>query len=291
MSRSLTGGHESLLSAITMHLRPGWTGVVGANGAGKTTLLKLATGLLAPVSGQIRASEGAVYCPQRTDDVPEDLTALIEDQDGDAWEIKGRLGVGSDWAVRWETLSHAERKRAQIAVALWSKPSILAVDEPTNHLDHAAKQMLEAALRRFAGVGLLVSHDRALLDELCGQCLFVDPPEVALRPGGYTEGALQAAESEDAARREKERATQEMRRLEREANRRGAEASRSDARRSKRNLGKDNDARFKRNRARNTGKDGVAGHHRLLLLPKDGESLHWYPTVEACHTAGVHGNQ
>ena len=86
--------------------------------------------------------------------------------DGDAFEIRGRLGVGDDWIDRWPTLSHGERKRAQIAVALWRKPNVLAVDEPTNHLDVDAQDMLFNALSTFHGVGILVSHDQRFLDTL-----------------------------------------------------------------------------------------------------------------------------
>ena len=96
--------------------------------------------------------------------------------DGAAWQLKGRLALEADWLERWESLSHGERKRAQIAVALWLEPPVLAVDEPTNHIDTQARALLEGALRDYRGVGLLVSHDRDLLDRLCRQCLFLDPP-------------------------------------------------------------------------------------------------------------------
>ena len=89
--------------------------------------------------------------------------------------LKSRLGVEEDWETRWSTLSHGERKRAQIGVALWREPDVLAVDEPTNHLDAQARDMLKNALEAFTGVGLLVSHDRELLDSLCDQCCFIDP--------------------------------------------------------------------------------------------------------------------
>ncbi|MFH1570073.1 MAG: ATP-binding cassette domain-containing protein, partial [Gemmatimonadota bacterium] len=172
---------------------------------------------------------------------------------------RGRLGLQADWEARWSTLSHGERKRAQIGVALWRQPEVLAVDEPTNHLDAAARAMLQEALRLYRGVGLLVSHDRQLLDGLCGQCAFVEPPAVRLRPGGYTQGVEQAARERETAQRERDQARAEVQRLEREALQRQVEAARSQARRSKRNLGKDNDARFKRNLARATGKDGQSG--------------------------------
>ena len=259
VSFTYESGTKSLLAAVTLHLGRGWTGVVGANGAGKTTLLRLATGSLSPIGGSVLVPAGAVYCQQRTDDPPDGFEQLLADSEGPASTLRGRLGIGSDWLVRWLTLSHGERKRAQIGAALWQEPSVLAVDEPTNHLDGDAKSMLEDALHRYNGVGLLVSHDRELLDGLCRQCVFVDPPEVALRPGGYSSGADRIEQEEESARRAREKVTQEVKQLEQEAARRKAEAARSDARRSKRNLGKDNDARFKRNLARMTGKDAVGG--------------------------------
>ena len=125
----------------------------------------------------------------------------MADMDGQAWELRGRLGLEEDWIGRWDSLSHGERKRAQIAVALWRRPSVLAIDEPTNHLDREARRMLAEALRRYDGIGLLVSHDRELLDELCRQCVFVEPPVVTVRPGGYTQGVEQARLEQEAAAR------------------------------------------------------------------------------------------
>ena len=99
----------------------------------------------------------------------------------------------ADWRRRWESLSHGERKRSQIAVALWRAPRILAVDEPTNHLDAGARSLVIAALRSFSGVGILVSHDRELLEALCGQCVFVEPPDAIMRPGGPEQGMAEAS--------------------------------------------------------------------------------------------------
>jgi len=96
-----------------------------------------------------------------------------------------------EWADRWGSLSHGERKRAQIAAALWRRPDVLALDEPTNHLDAHAKGVLLAALKSFRGVGLLVSHDRDFLDALCSQCLFIFPPRIVMRPGGVSTGMEQ----------------------------------------------------------------------------------------------------
>ena len=106
---------EPLFRCIRAGFSAGWTGIVGANGAGKTTVLKLGTGLLEPVEGGIKLPGNAVYCAQRTDDVPVRLGLLIEAADPVAAKTKQQLGIGSDWTLRWNSLSHGERKRAQIA--------------------------------------------------------------------------------------------------------------------------------------------------------------------------------
>ena len=253
---------DPLFAGLTLHFPRGWTGIVGANGSGKTTLLELAVGSFPPVAGSVQGPEESAYCAQRTDDPPPLLGPLLEAMDGEAWEVKGRLGLEADWLERWESLSHGERKRAQIAVALWLQPPVLAVDEPTNHIDARARKLLQGALREYGGVGLLVSHDRELLDQLCRQCVFVDPPGASVRPGGYSQGVQQEALEVVSLRREAERARRQRDRLEREVVRRLEAAARSDKRRSKRGLGKDNSERYKRNLARVTGKDGQSG--RLL---------------------------
>jgi len=256
-----------LFAGLTLHFPEGWTGIVGANGAGKTTIMKLATGQLTPDKGGVAGPTQGIYCSQRTDEPPELLAEMLEDVDGAAYELRGRLGLEEDWLGRWETLSHGERKRAQIGAALWRRPELLAVDEPTNHIDAEARRLLAGALRSYRGVGLLVSHDRELLDSLCRQCLFVEPPGATVRPGGFTAGTEQGRMEEETVRRQSEIAKREAIKLEREAIRRREEASRSHQRRSKRGLGKDNDARFKKNRARISGKDGVSGR---LLRQLDG---------------------
>ena len=133
-----TAASTPLFTNITAHFPPGWTGIVGANGAGKTTLLHLATGILLPQQGAVQAPADALYCPQRTESVPALFMEFLQATDGEVYTLKGRLGIADDWLQRWQTLSHGERKRAQLGVALWRQPPVLAVDEPTNHLDDEA---------------------------------------------------------------------------------------------------------------------------------------------------------
>jgi ATPase subunit of ABC transporter with duplicated ATPase domains len=171
-------------------LSPGWVGLVGANGAGKTTLLRVLAGELAPTEGSVRRDpSGAcvVLCPQELEDLTADVSAFAEDARGFASELRGRLELSSGEIERWSTLSPGERKRWQIGAALAREPDILLLDEPTNHLDAAGRALLVGALRRFRGVGIVVSHDRALLDELPTTTIRVHGARVTIHAGTYSE--------------------------------------------------------------------------------------------------------
>ncbi|MHC4123688.1 MAG: ATP-binding cassette domain-containing protein [Planctomycetota bacterium] len=249
-----------LLEHVSLYIGRGFSGVVGSNGAGKTTFLKLATGLLQPNRGDIRLVENSVYCSQRTDEMPDKLVELIASNTKSARITKSRLGVEDDWCDRWETLSHGERKRAQIAVAFWLEPALLAIDEPTNHIDSQARETIRRALSCFKGIGLLVSHDRELLDLLCCQCLFVEPPRIIVRPGGITKGIEIAEAEQKSKKRQLVKKKNEYKLLKREFSRRGELARHARKRVSKKRLTrKDSDGREKRDRARVSGKDGVGG--------------------------------
>jgi macrolide transport system ATP-binding/permease protein len=259
---------KALLEDITLHIGAGWTGVVGANGSGKTTLLKLATGLFKPSKGLVDAPRRVVYCSQRTDNAPENLAELIASPDKEAMILKGQLGINPDWVTRWPTLSHGERKRAQIGHALWVMPNVLAIDEPTNHVDAKARKILITALHSYPGTGLLVSHDRELLDSLCRQCIFIDPPAVVIRKGGYTKGKRSAAEEGKSLQKQRSVQRKAYKKLRREAGKRREKANNADTLRSKRGIAKkDHDAKGKIDAARLSGKDGVGGK---LLRQLDG---------------------
>jgi ATPase subunit of ABC transporter with duplicated ATPase domains len=166
-----------LLEDVTFHLPPGWTGLVGANGAGKTTLLRLLLGELKPTAGHLRVEpEGARvrWCAQRVEQQDDDVSAFAWAGDRLARRLHGRLRLQPGTLERWPTLSPGERKRWQLGAALWSEPEVLLLDEPGNHLDVEGLGILREALAGFAGVGLIVSHDRALLDEVTRATLRLD---------------------------------------------------------------------------------------------------------------------
>lgn len=251
-SFSYPGSPVDLFQSIDFGVSEGWVGVIGSNGAGKTTLLQLACGHLVPQQGQIHRPASIVYCPQRTDEPMPEFSDFLSATDGDAYRIRGALEVEDDYFARWNTLSHGERKRAQIATCLYLEPELLAVDEPTNHLDAEARERVAEALRRYRGIGLLVSHDRTLLDTLCAHSLFVAPPTVALRGGGYTTAMKELEHEAEAAREARTSARKERRRLEHEAVVRREHLHKAEKKKSLRGMNpRDSDARAKAYAARN----------------------------------------
>ena len=161
----------STLSGVTLTLAAGWTGVVGANGSGKTTLLRLIAGELEPSAGHVNLdpTRGAMRsCAQTVEAMTPEIAAFARATDGVARRIHGELRLDALSLARWPTLSPGERKRWQVGAALASEPAVLMLDEPTDHLDVEARELLIAGLERFRGVGIIVSHDRALLDRITG---------------------------------------------------------------------------------------------------------------------------
>ncbi len=251
---------EPLFDQLSTHFNPGFTGIVGANGTGKTTLLQLVTGALLADEGHIVMPESSVYCSQRTDDPPSVLEDFLFDDDPATYSVQSRLKLDASFLYRWDSLSHGERKRAQIACALWQKPELLALDEPTNHIDQDARATLLTELKQFNGIGLLVSHDRELLDALCSQCLWLGETQPKLYEGGYSKALAQRELDRISVFRSRQQVKKETNRLHREVIQRRDKAAISDKLRSKRGIAaKDHDAKSKKDLARVSGKDGQAG--------------------------------
>jgi len=207
-----------LFESADFVLTSGWTGLVGPNGAGKTTLLRLLAGELRPNSGSLRfePERPLVHlCPQRVDEPDEAVVDLAWDASGPALRLKDELSLDFEMLQRWPSLSPGERKRWQIGSALARLPDILLLDEPTNHLDANARDRLLRALRRFNGVGVVVSHDRALLTELTERTLWIEAGEIEVFRTGYGDARAQRDEAYTRSLETLTRAQEAQRRLER----------------------------------------------------------------------------
>ena len=188
-----------VLEGVSFTLTPGFHGLVGANGAGKTTLLRVLAGRLAHEGAvRLRPRDATIaYCPQDVDALTDEVRGFAEDSSGEALALRGRLDLED--LDRWPTLSPGERKRWQIGAALAAAPDLLLLDEPTNHLDAGARARLLGALARYDGIGVIVSHDREILDRLPRSIVRLHAGRATVYPGNYC-AARASWESERGAR-------------------------------------------------------------------------------------------
>lgn len=260
LTYSYPGSEDAALTDISLSFAPGWTGIVGSNGSGKSTLVKALCGLLVPQSGTISPPVVGVLCEQSTELVPEGIESFACDYSSQAIKLRSLLDIDDDWLWRFDTLSHGERKRIQIACALALEPALLALDEPTNHLDADTRKLVLRTLGTYDGIGLLVSHDRELLDSLVQGCVFVSKGAAHFIPGTYTQAKEQLELRRKTVLNDRAQAKSELARIQAEKARREGIAAQADARRSARHLDKrDHDGRAKINLAIYSGQDGKAG--------------------------------
>jgi ATPase subunit of ABC transporter with duplicated ATPase domains len=172
--------------------------VLGVSGAGKSTLLKLVTGTTEPdagtvsVGGSVRMGYFAQHAMELLDGdqtVFEALEAAFpRAAQGSLRTLAGCFGFsGDEMEKRCRVLSGGEKARLVMAKLLYEPPNFLVLDEPTNHLDMATKEMLVAALARYEGRMLFVSHDRHFLAALSNRALELTPEGAHPYGGGYAE--------------------------------------------------------------------------------------------------------
>ena len=197
--------------------------LIGRNGTGKTTLLRLLGGELHPDGGSVSIAPGCRVgrLSQDAPDGPESLldtvlafdterTALLAESETAAdphriAEIHTRLadidahsaparaaailaGLGFDAATQARPVgefSGGWKMRVALAGILFSAPDLLLLDEPTNHLDLEATIWLEGFLKSYPHTILLVSHDRALLNEVPTRTVHIDQGKLVGYAGGY----------------------------------------------------------------------------------------------------------
>ena len=207
-------------------------GILGANGQGKSTFVKTIAGDLAPLSGEIVAGKGLTigYFAQQELDVlsPADgplmhMVRLARDVGPAAREQELRDFLGSfrftgEMAMQAVgTLSGGEKARLVLAMLVWQRPNLLLLDEPTNHLDLTTREALSMALNEFEGTVMLVSHDRALLREVCDEFWLVTDGAVKPFDGDLDDYQKWLLEQSREASREQSRGDKARRKREADA--------------------------------------------------------------------------
>ena len=174
------GGRTIIRDLTTTVMRGDKVGIIGSNGSGKTTLLRLLLGELTPTSGIVKRGTNleVAYFDQLRAQLDEEKTVAENVSEGkDILTINGQqrhiIGYLEDFLFSPERtrsparyLSGGERNRLLLA-RLFSKPSnVLVLDEPTNDLDAETLDLLEELIVGYPGTVLLVSHDRAFLNNV-----------------------------------------------------------------------------------------------------------------------------
>ena len=149
--------------------------LVGPNGSGKTTLIDVIVQRLAPTSGIATLGRGVVVgeIEQAREQLGAEQPVVRVFSDATGWTVSdvrtllAKFGLVGDHVDRpAASLSPGERTRASLALLMANGANLLVLDEPTNHLDLPAIEQLEQALDTFPGTIVLVTHDRAFLDNV-----------------------------------------------------------------------------------------------------------------------------
>ncbi len=191
-------------------------GLVGPNGAGKTTLLRLLLGEMAPDAGSLRLANtlDIAYLDQTRATLSPDATLwqTLAPLGGDQIVVRGHpkhvAAYAKDFLFESRqlhqpvgALSGGERNRLTLALALAKPSNLLVLDEPTNDLDIETLDLLEDMLSEYEGTLLLVSHDRAFIDNVVTSVMTPQGGGQWLEtPGGYSDYRGQAGPAPSAAR-------------------------------------------------------------------------------------------
>lgn len=146
--------------------------LAGANGAGKTTLLRAVMGELSLVRGERRVGPSVTFgLIDQTRSFSSPPIAYVEAETGatlqECRSTLAKFGLTADHVSRAPAeLSPGERTRTLLAVFQLRGVNTVVLDEPTNHLDIEAIEQLESALERFQGTLIVVTHDRAFLENI-----------------------------------------------------------------------------------------------------------------------------
>ena len=214
--KDLVFGYDKPLGEISLAVERGQKiGVIGSNGTGKSTLLKTITGLIPPLSGDVRFGvktrvgyfDQTIAATKSELSVLEDFRAEFPElNDG---EIRKTLGgfllSGDDVFKCVKDLSGGEKVRLALSKIFRRRPNFLILDEPTNHMDIIGKETLEKLLMDFSGTVIVVSHDRYLINRVAKSLIVFENGGVRYFDGTFDEYEEREREKETAEEVAKEK--------------------------------------------------------------------------------------
>ncbi len=189
---SLTFGGDPVFDNLDVVVQPGdRLALVGRNGSGKSTLMKTMAGLTEADSGSLTTAPGVVagYMEQHPDISAFSTLgdfALSALEPSETYLIEAAAeGLKLNLEADVKTASGGERRRAALAKLLAEAPELMLLDEPTNHLDIEAIGWLENHLSETRAAFVLISHDRAFLNNLTKATLWIDRGQVRRQDKGF----------------------------------------------------------------------------------------------------------
>jgi lincosamide and streptogramin A transport system ATP-binding/permease protein len=185
------GSHDNIFENVNFQLDTDWRlGFTGRNGRGKTTFLRLLLGEY-EYSGKITANVQFEYFPFHVDNKAKHTQEVVAEivPDYMHWELMRELSllqVAEDVLDRpFDSLSHGEQTKVLLAALFLKENSFLLIDEPTNHLDMKARQLVSDYLHTKSGF-ILVSHDRAFLDNCVDHILSINKTNIDIHKGNFS---------------------------------------------------------------------------------------------------------
>ncbi|MDD7795517.1 Lsa family ABC-F type ribosomal protection protein [Clostridium sp. 'White wine YQ'] len=185
------GSYDNIFENVSFQIDTDWKlGFTGRNGRGKTTFMNLLLGNY-EYSGNISASVTFEYFPYEVKDQENFTIDIIREISSNSmdWEIMKELSlldIEDDVLYRqFYTLSKGEQTKVLLAAMFLKENSFLLIDEPTNHLDTEARKKLSGYLNKKKGF-ILVSHDRAFLDNCVDHILAINKTNIEIQKGNFS---------------------------------------------------------------------------------------------------------
>ncbi len=185
------GSYDNIFENVSFQIDTDWKlGFAGRNGRGKTTFLNLLLGKY-EYSGTIAAKTNFEYFPFAVTEPENHTIDVIESiyPDYELWQVMRELSllqVDEDVLYRpFATLSNGEQTKVLLAALFLKENSFLLIDEPTNHLDMEARKVVSDYLKSKRGF-ILVSHDRAFLDNCIDHILSINKTNIEIQKGSFS---------------------------------------------------------------------------------------------------------
>lgn len=218
------GSYDPIFENVSFQLDTDWKlGFTGRNGRGKTTFLNLLLGKY-EYSGTISASVDFDYFPYRVDNEDRLTLDVVNGivPDYAHWELQRELSllqVDEDALERpFRTLSNGERTKVLLAALFLNENRFLLIDEPTDHLDRNARKLVSDYLAAKRGF-ILVSHDRAFLDDCVDHMLSINKTGIEIQKGNFSSWWENKQRQDDYELAENDRLKKDIRQLKEAAKR------------------------------------------------------------------------